>query len=165
MDARPSVERVCQLFALDERGLLTRRVRTKGAKGGVGAVVGGKNCAGYLQTQVDGHQTYVHRLAFVIANGRWPVGVVDHINGNRTDNRGENLRDVSLDVNKQNKRVALPNNKLGVLGVSVQKRTGKFRAQIHFGGRNHSLGDFADPETAHAAYVAAKRRHHEGCTL
>ena len=162
---RPSVERLRELFTISPDGALIRLVRRPGPTGFVGAIVAGKNVDGYLQTRVDGYQTYVHRVIFAIANGCWPIGDVDHIDGDRTNNAPLNLRDVSRDVNKQNIRSARPRNKLGVLGVSLNKASGKYRAQISAAGRNRTIGEFSDPTLAHQAYVRAKRQLHEGCTL
>jgi hypothetical protein len=97
--------------------------------------------------------------------GWWPEGVMDHINGNRADNRWCNLRMVDYSINNQNKRRATSRNSLGILGVSPVAKNGKFLAQIKYGGKQRRLGEFATPELAQAAYLAAKRQHHEGNTL
>lgn len=88
---------------------------------------------------------------------------LDHINGNRADNRIANLREVPNAVNCQNKRAPLPKNKTGFLGVTRDAHG--FRAAVMLNRRQHHLGRFDTAEAAHAAYVEAKRRLHEGCTL
>lgn len=49
-----------------------------------------------------------HRIAFAIMKGHWPKGEIDHINGNRSDNRWINLRDVSQSENGINRKRILP---------------------------------------------------------
>jgi hypothetical protein len=107
---------------------------------------------------------FVHRLIWLYVHGSWPAGMLDHINGNKTDNRLENLRDASPAINSQNYRQPTSKNSTGFLGVSKAKG-GRFQTSIKVDGRVHWLGRFDDPAEAHAVYVEAKRRHHEGCTL
>jgi hypothetical protein len=104
-------------------------------------------------------------MLWAIAHGAWPSGEIDHMNGDRKDNRLCNLRDVPRMVNAQNMRRAKRNSKTGVLGVSPDAKRGVFKAQIVIGGKNRYLGRFATIEDASAAYVEAKRAGHDGCTL
>jgi hypothetical protein len=82
---------------------------------------------------------------------------------NRGNNRIGNLRDVPNAINRQNMRKARVDNKLGFLGVYAHQ--GRYRTRLHLDGKVIEVGMFDTPEQAHAAYVAAKRKHHEGCTL
>lgn len=104
-----------------------------------------------------------HRLMWFWVHGVWPPEMIDHINGNTSDNRIENLRAVSNAVNLQNRRKASAVNKLGFLGVHFAR--GRYRASLGVDGKTMNLGRFKTPEEAQEAYLAAKRRHHEGCTL
>lgn len=129
-----------------------------------GTPVRSTNPDGYIVVSLD-YMTYLaHRLAWFHVHGEWPKGQIDHINGDRADNRIANLRDVTDAVNQQNRRAATTTNKLGVLGVR-QMRSGRFTARIMTEGRALSLGAFLTPEEAHAAYLSAKRALHEGCTI
>lgn len=85
--------------------------------------------------------------------------------GKTGNNRWKNLREVTHQVNKENGRKARSDNVSGLLGVSYQPTSGKFRAQIYTNGRMISLGSYASGEAAHAAYVRAKRKLHKGNTL
>ena len=67
-----------------------------------GRLAGGEK-NGYLRINIFGSPIYVHRIAWLIVHGAWPVGVVDHINRDRMDNRAVNLRDVSPTENARNK--------------------------------------------------------------
>lgn len=118
---------------------------------------------GYVQIAIEGTVYYGHRLAFAIMTGEWPEHQVDHINGQRADNRWVNLRGATASVNQQNLRTAQRNNVTGMLGVS--QSFGKFSARIVAGGKVKRLGRFETPEEAHAAYVSAKRSLQPGCTI
>lgn len=129
----------------------------------VGFLVPPKN---YMRILVDGRQWLAHRLAWLYVHGRWPHEQIDHINGVKTDNRLVNLREVSPEVNMQNVRGPKKNNKYaGLLGAHWDSRHGRWVSQLSIKGKNRYLGRFDTPEQAHAAYIAAKRRLHEGCTI
>lgn len=139
--------------------------RWRVARGSVraGAIAGGRNADGYVQIQVDGVNQFAHRLAMLYVYGTLPDQHCDHINGNRADNRIENLRAVPCSVNIQNQRKAPKSSSSGFLGVS---RSGsRWRAHIVVSQRQKHLGSFATPEAAHAAYLEAKRQLHSGCTI
>lgn len=121
--------------------------------------------SGYVSIEVDGQEIKAHRLAWFMAKGEWPQGVVDHINGNKSDNRIENLRDATYKVNAQNKRIHSKNNAQKLLGVCWNKAKSKWQAGISHEGKNKHLGLFETPEEAHEAYLKAKRLLHEGCTI
>ena len=122
-----------------------------------------KDKHGYICLKLDGRMYKAHRIAWLFQYGYWPTQHIDHINGNKADNRICNLRDVSPNINAQNRRRALSTNSVGFLGVS---RNGSgWRAEIRVAGKKINLGTYPLPDQAHAIYVAAKRKHHEGCTL
>ena len=104
-----------------------------------------------------------HRLAWAFVHGDYPTQVIDHINGDKSDNRIINLRDVSRKENQQNIKSALVTNKSGYLGVSPADN--KWKATIRVSGQYKYLGLFDTPELAHAAYIDAKRQFHKGCTI
>jgi hypothetical protein len=100
-----------------------------------------------------------------VRHGEWPAQQIDHINMNRTDNRIANLRSVSPRVNSENRRTAQSQNLVGLRGVSWRDHCKKWRSRITVHGVEHRLGQFDTAEDAHAAYLEAKRRLHEGCTI
>jgi len=120
---------------------------------------------GYREISVCGRNRRAHRLAWLYVYGVWPSQDIDHLDGNRSNNAIANLRDVSRGVNTQNQRTARPRNQSGYLGVAPTGTAGRWSAQIHIAGKKHHLGCYGSPEEAHAAYVAGKRRLHEGNTL
>lgn len=130
----------------------------------VGPVVGAGNHLGYKQVSVAGMQYQAHRVAWLYMTGAWPTGQIDHINGDGKDNRWCNLRDVAPRVNSQNQRAARSDNGIGMLGVYPNHK--RFMAKISTPEkRNLYLGTFDTAEEAHAAYLQAKRKFHEGCTI
>lgn len=76
---------------------------------------------------------------------------VDHINGDRRDNRKKNLRLVSMDQNAINRKLS-SRNKSGFKGVSFRKDTGKWRACISKNGVLIRIGNYETKEQAARAY-------------
>lgn len=100
------------------------------------------------------HKYLIHRLIWIWHYGNDP-DTIDHINRNRTDNRIENLRDVSLSVNHMNRcdthRVNdLPRGVTLVPG-GVQKR---YKAQRRVEGKQVFIGVYETPNEAAIAYRA-----------
>lgn len=125
-----------------------------------GTVAGYEHSRGYRALWIAGVQYLAHRLAVFYMTGVWPAEDVDHINGDRSDNRWRNLRTASRSVNMQNQRRARSDNTTGFLGV-VPNRA-RFSAQIRVNGVTKCLGTFDTPEEAHASYMAAKIVMHPG---
>jgi hypothetical protein len=142
-------------WSQDGRG----RFKRAGAAAGRINPTWGRRCIG-----IDGREYLAARLAWLYVHGRWPEHEIDHINGDRLDDRIENLRDVTRTVNQQNIRRARAGTRSGVLGV-FQNTSGIISSAVQVAGRSHYLGSFETAEQAHAAYVSAKRELHEGCTL
>jgi hypothetical protein len=153
---------VRQTFDYDPTtGLLVRKTSSGGQR--AGAVVSCRDKHGYITVMIRGRNYMAHRLAWLHVYGTWPSRGLDHINGNRADNRICNLRDVCQSVNMQNQRKARSNNKCGLLGVC--RNRDRWRATIKDGPRVRHLGTFDTPEQAHESYLIAKRALHIGGTL
>jgi hypothetical protein len=84
---------------------------------------------------------------------------IDHIDGNKLNNQGGNLRIATHAQNLRNKRKT-KQNKSGFKGVSFCKKTMKWRSLIDASGKQYLLGYFNTPEAAHNAYKAAAERLH-----
>lgn len=143
-----------------ETGIFTWLVIANNNKALVGTVAGSLNKPGYMMIGVDRKRYLAHRLAFLYMTGEWPSEQVDHINGERTDNRWCNLRAATEGENKHNIGGPPRTNTSGYLGVSWDKSRGKWRAHIYLRNVQHHLGRFTTPEAAHAAYLAAKDKLH-----
>ena len=138
--------------------------RTGGTSLGGNEAIGTNDGRGYVRIGVLGRIYKAHRLAMFLTYGKFPEMEIDHINGNKADNRLSNLREASRVKNQQNHVSAYKNNSTGLLGVS-QHKPGVWRARVCVAGKNKSLGLFSSPELAHEAYKEAKRVFHEGCTV
>lgn len=112
---------------------------------------------GYLSFVVIGFNQKVHRVAWLIHYGEEPNGVIDHINGDRQDNRISNLRVVDLAENTKNKGHYKPSKRMNV-GISIDPRTGKFVARIGDKGVTKYIGSYA---TEAEAYAARKEKERE----
>ena len=141
-----------------ETGVFTWKIR-KSYNTKVGGAAGGKGANRYHSIAVDGVQYATHRLAWLYVHGVWPIDQIDHINGDKLDNRLANLREANNSVNQQNIPIQ-KNNTSGYTGVSWNKRLNKWIAQIYSNGKNHFLGSFNNPVDANAARVIAKMRFH-----
>ena len=131
-----------------------------------GMIAGSLNGSGYQIISIDAKRYYSHRLAWLYVYGELPSCQIDHINGIRTDNRIINLREATNAKNQQNLKKCRANNKIGLLGVDYFKYSKKkYRAQIMIDSKQKCLGYFETPEEAHEAYLDAKRKFHEFCTL
>lgn len=116
---------------------------------------------GYLRINIEGKLYLAHRLAWIYVNGCITKEIIDHVNGNITDNRISNLREASKSENLQNRRLCQSNNKSsGLLGVSYDKKFGSFFAQIIINGRKKFLGYFDTKEDAYDRYLQEKRILH-----
>ena len=87
------------------------------------------NDNGYRQGSILNQIMRAHQLAWFIYYGEMPLNHIDHINGNRSDNRISNLRDVPQQVNQKNLRMP-KNNTSGVTGVSYLDKKQKWLVQI-----------------------------------
>lgn len=116
---------------------------------------------GYVMIRIFGRKYCAHRLAWLYVNGEWPSKYIDHINGQRSDNRIANLRQATKGENSQNTYKPRRNNKSKFLGVSLHKSSNKWVAQISIDYKKINLGLFETPELAHEAYVYAKRNLHK----
>lgn len=114
----------------------------------------GCRCDGYIRIEIDYKSYWGQRLAWLYVHGRWPSVIIDHINGNRSDNRITNLREATHKQNCQNAS-RYSSNKFGFKGVSLRRETGKFRSCIRIDKRTKHLGEFNTPEEAYDAYCKA----------
>lgn len=114
------------------------------------------NCGsgGYLRVNIGGNRYFAHRLIWVITHGEWP-DEIDHINGDRADNRLCNLRAVNRQENLRN-LARRSDNTSGYTGVSYSKRDGVFIAYITLDGHTKVIGRFATAEQAAEARAKAQ---------
>lgn len=154
--------RLKELLNYDPKtGVFTWKKNRAGVRSGstAGCIDTASN-SGYVRIGLDSTVHQAHRLAWLYVYGCFPEQQLDHINRDRSDNRIENLRQVTNTINQWN-RAKNRNSASGHQGVSLHKLTKKWQAKISANGRTMHLGLFDTPEAAHAAYIAAKKEYHQ----
>ena len=106
-----------------------------------GAEAGTMGLKGYRQLSMDRVIYYVHRIIWKMVTGNDPAEELDHVNHSRTDNRMDNLREVTPSENQRNSSMA-KNNTSGVTGVHWQEDRQKWNAQIVVENKTVYLGRF-----------------------
>ena len=113
---------------------------------------------GYLYGGVLGKFYIAHRVIWAIWNGDWPSEQIDHINGDRCDNRIKNLRAVSHAENGKNQKLSVTSTS-GVCGIHWYKRSSKWSAEITVNGSKKHLGYFIEKSDAIAARKDAEIKY------
>lgn len=131
-----------------DSGAFTWKVDTGRVKPGDSA--GCINDDGYLSIVLCRKRYRAHRLAWFLMSGEFPHGDIDHINGDRSDNRWSNLRCVTRSENQQNQSMH-SNNTSGVNGVYWCKNRRKWRARIVANGKTSTIGFYDDLADAASA--------------
>ena len=108
-----------------------------------GKIAGGKNkINSYVELHYKGSTVRAHRVIWGIVHGVIP-GEIDHINGDPSDNRLINLREVSHKVNGMNQKTP-SNNTSGAIGVYWHKQSSKWLAYIKVNYKKINLGSYSD---------------------
>jgi hypothetical protein len=163
--ALPSIAALRAAFLYDPETGVIVWLKPTSNRAKAGERAGTIGAHGYYRIGFQKSEHMAHRVAWALHHGHWPNGVIDHMDGNPANNRIANLRDVSMKINMQNRRTATRGSLSGLLGAHLHKATGLWHAVIKTSGKVTSLGYHKTPEEAHAAYLEAKRRLHEGCTI
>ncbi|WP_159585941.1 HNH endonuclease [Chelativorans xinjiangense] len=169
--AKPTQARAREYFNYDpETGVLTFKERPREEFSPprysdhlkrIGKPAGCPNQDGYIKVLIDGTYHSAHRVIWLMIHGEWaeyPQYEIDHINGNRDDNRLSNLRKVTKSGNQRNSSRRI-NNTSGVHGVNWKPQynskpgDGRWVARIWNGPRHVYLGSF---KTLHEAQIARK---------
>lgn len=159
VDPLPSQQRLRELLRYEpETGRLFWKLsRRKGLTGVEAGCVSGSRR--YRSIAIDGKAYQAHRIVWAMHFGEEPEGILDHINGDTFDNRVTNLRIASNAENGWNR--GRPNtNASGFKGVCWHSRDKRWVAYIKANGRRRHLGNFDNPEAAHAAYTKAATALH-----
>jgi hypothetical protein len=141
-----------------DTGIFTWNKRLS-SRAGIGDVAGCKNIKGYIYIGIDKVCYKAHRLAWLYVYGYIPKKQIDHINGNPSDNKITNLREVTVYQNALNQKKA-KNNTSGIKGISVCKKTNKWHVRITVNGKRKSLGLFDDLDLAELVINEARLKYH-----
>ena len=123
-----------------------------------GQVAGCIHHMGYVVIYKDKKSYLAHRLAWLYVYGEYPTNNIDHINGIRSDNRIENLRDATQAENCQNIHKVRCSS--GLMGAYFDKTRSRWYSAIKLNGKSKLLGHFKTAKDAHQVYISAKRLMH-----
>ncbi len=155
MKKQLTYERAHELYQYMDGVLVNKIGRQRAPKG---AVVGTPDGNGYLIAMADGVRIKVHRIVWLMHYGSWPTKAIDHVNGDRSDNRIENLRDVDQLENSRNQQRRSTNSS-GVTGVFWNYIHRKWQASISVEGKKIFLGRFSDICAAEKARKDAEAKY------
>lgn len=150
----PSINRLNELFEYREGKLYNKTNRSRSKIGSVAGTYTGR----YGVVFVDGSPCTIHKVVFLMCNGYSPE-TIDHINGDKHDNRIENLREAKRTDNQHN-RALNKNNTSGFKNVYWSETKQKWVAGLRHMGKKVSLGVFEKVEDAVAIVTKFREEHH-----
>jgi hypothetical protein len=152
-----TAERLREVAVYDhETGVFSWKIPRRRVR--VGAAAGTVSKRGYIDICVDCQVYKAHRLAWLYTYGEWPVALIDHINGDKTDNRLANLRPATKAENGANRTKHESRNTSGYRGVHWDKRGQRWVAHIKQNGVGIHIGSFRTPAEASAAHDLRARK-------
>lgn len=148
---------ILDMFLYDpDTGTFTRK-RTLGNKV-AGSRAGHLHGTGYRYIEIFGTNYAEHRLAWFYIHGCWPTHNIDHIDGSKSNNRLNNLREATQSDNGKN-RVLSKNNSTGYTGVSFYTPLNKYVAKITINKNQKHIGYYNTIEEAASARKNAELLH------
>ncbi len=136
-------------------GNLYRKTSARGVKAGSKANY--KHDKNYCEIYIEGKKYKLHRIVFMYHHGYMPK-IIDHINGDKYDNRIENLREATYSENKKNLKIYKTNTS-GYAGISFDKTRKKWFVSISINNKLKNLGRFRNIEDAINARKVAEENH------
>lgn len=151
-------ERLKQLLHYDAATGVFTWIARRGKRTDIVGRVAGFDSNGYIGITIEHKKYTAHSLAWLYVYGEMPLSELDHKNRIRSDNRIRNLRKATRKQNACNQSLRKL-SKTGVIGVSIDAQTGKFRAHITVDARMKHLGRFNSLSDAVAARRDAERQY------
>ncbi|WP_083950386.1 HNH endonuclease [Serratia ficaria] len=139
-----------------DTGMFKKKALTKHQKE---RVAGTDSGSPYTRICINRKLYLAHRLAWYYMTGSPPEVLIDHINGDKRDNRFCNLRPADYSQNMMNSKIASSNTS-GCKGVSWKKSENKWMATGKINGKRKHLGYFDDIKEAVSAYKKFALQHH-----
>jgi hypothetical protein len=159
-EQRPSALKLREMFDYEpDTGILHWKVGSGTNFVTSRSMAGGPDSRGYTRIKIDGREYLAHMMAWAIHYGEWPDMQIDHIDGNRSNNRILNLRLATGSQNSSNIGIS-PSNTSGYKGVYRDKKTGKWIARIKVRGKFIYLGTRESPHEAAHEYNKGAIQHH-----
>ena len=112
---------------------------------------------GYMRVRINFVSYYAHRIVFLMHHGYMPQNI-DHINGNRSYNRIENLRECTPSQNQKNRKPEA--SKSGIKGVIWNKDRNSWTVRVTINGKSKYIGSFKDIDLAELVAIEAREKHH-----
>ena len=146
------------LYYNEETGIFTWKLY-RGGKAKICAIANSKDSKGYIRIQINKERNSAHRLAWLYMYGKFPEFYIDHINGNKIDNRICNLREATTNQNQYNRKAPI-NNTSGIKGVYFDKSRSKWVAELKANNKKIFIGRFNSIELAEIAINNARKQYH-----
>lgn len=150
----PSKDVLHNLFEYRD-GNLYHKISHSGVRAGQ---LAGSHKSTYAVVKISNNQYKLHRVIFMMHHG-YCAENIDHINGDKHDNRIENLRTATVAENRQNKALDV-RNKSGIKGVFWHSKAQKWIAKIRLNGKSKHLGTFSDLSLAQEFMELAREMVH-----
>lgn len=125
----------------------------------IGDIAGSIDKNGYIIVRINKKAYYAHRLAWFYYYEEWPNKDIDHRDLNKINNKIKNLRLATKPQNAYNTAISKRNTS-GFKGVSQNKITKRWMAQLIFEGERIYLGYFSTPEEAYKVYTRTAKKLH-----
>ena len=123
-----------------------------------GSKIGYLRRDGYFAAKINGVNYLLHRLVFLLHHKYMPTQI-DHIDGNRSNNKIENLRPATINENARNSKKP-SHNTSGYKGVCWDKSRNKWFARLNFNYKSHHVGYFDKIEEAKKAVELYRNQLH-----
>lgn len=141
-----------------ETGIFIWNVQ-KGQRIKAGDIAGTPQNRGSIVIKINGKQYLAHRLAWLYTHGEFPSRLIDHLDGDPSNNRLNNIRECTNSENLKNQSVSKRNTS-GFKGVTFHKLSGKWQAGARLNGKRIHLGLYNTPEEASKVYNDFAKEHH-----
>ena len=154
-----SQEYLHEIFKYKDGDLIYKKKTHKFSKSKIGAKAGTIYSSGYLNVKLHQNPYPIHKLVFMMFHGFFPK-VIDHIDGNKLNNKIENLRECCHITNGYNRKLGI-NNTSGYKNVVWNKKLKKWRVTLMHNKKFQDFGYFEDLELAALVAEEARNKYHK----